>query len=147
MKYSEFKANIEALGYEIKNTISKIYVESTYETVISVDKRTRFSIDVDWTGFSQEPEDVLLAIFNHACELAKTPPTEREEEKRYYLRKIPVPLLKESGNRYFCKPLSPNYPPRLDGDRRKSSRFQNIFTESEISQMDITGFERVEVIP
>lgn len=69
-----------------------------------------------------------------------------EEEQRYYLRKIPVPLLGEKEGKYFCKALVPNYHNCVDLDRSQNYKFQTIFTESEIAEMDITGFKKVEVI-
>ena len=35
----------------------------------------------------------------------------------------------------------------LSSDRKDTEYFKTIFTESEISQMDITGFEKIEVTP
>ena len=70
-----------------------------------------------------------------------------DEEKRYYL-KYNVPSLivwgcsknprwlhvvRHSGYSFMCE------------DRTDHENVQTIFTESEISQMDITGFEKVEV--
>ena len=82
MKYSEFKNNVKLIGFETKESNRDIYVERIHETVISVSKEFRFDVDTGWTGFSKEQENVLLALYAHACELAKTPLAEREEEKK-----------------------------------------------------------------
>ena len=148
MKYSEFKNNVKLIGFETKESNRDIYVERIRETVISVSKEFRFGVDTGWTGFSKEQENVLLELYANACELAKTPLTEREEEKRYYLRYDVPPLLRA----VHVKPRY-LYKRRYDGyidtsfSQTDNSTFKAIFTESEISQMDITGFEKIEVTP
>ena len=141
MKYSEFKNNVKLIGFETKESNRDIYVERIRETVISVSKEFRFGVDTGWTGFSKEQENVLLALYTHACELAKTPLAEREEEKRYWLR-LDVPLLIEKNKKYYChhEEYGPGVTPKTD-----TSEWKTIFTESEISQMDITGFQKEEV--
>ena len=67
------------------------------------------------------------------------------EEKRYWLRKIPIPLLKESDDLWYYEPINKLFKPGVDRDRTDNEKYKSIFTESEISQMDITGFEKVEV--
>ena len=148
MKYSEFKNNVKLIGFETKESNRDIYVERMHETVISVSKEFRFDVDTGWTGFSKEQENVLLALYAHACELAKTPLAEREEEKRYWLQKIPVPLLDKEGEKKWLWKYTRTTPPNVFGvDTTKIDRelYKTIFTESEIAQMDITGFEKVEV--
>ena len=151
MKYSEFKAEVEKLGYWVDIDHAPIYVDKSErgETIISIGKHKRFSVDPSWSGFHAIPEENQIVIYNLAHALTVTPLAEREEEKRYWLRKIPIPLLNESGDRYFCKPLIliPNFQPCVDEDRSQNHQFKTIFTESEISQMDITGFEKIEVTP
>ena len=141
MKYSEFKNNVKLIGFETKESNRDIYVERIHETVISVSKEFRFGVDTGWTGFSKEQENVLLALYTHACELAKSPLAEREEEKRYWLR-LDVPLLIEKNKKYYChhEEYGPGVTPKTD-----TSEWKTIFTESEISQMDITGFQKEEV--
>ena len=148
MKYSEFKNNVKLIGFETKESNRDIYVERIHETVISVSKEFRFGVDTGWTGFSKEQENVLLALYAHACELAKTPLAEREEEKRYWLQKIPVPLLDKEGEKKWLWKYIGMVPSNVFGAdtiRVDNKLYQTIFTESEISQMDIAGFEKVEV--
>ena len=68
-----------------------------------------------------------------------------QEEKRYWLRKIPIPLLKESDDLWYYEPINKLFKPGVDRDRTDNEKYKSIFTESEIAQMDITGFEKVEV--
>ena len=87
----------------------------------------------------------LLDIGDHIVDYLNTPIEEREEEKRYWLRKIPVPLLKESDDLWYYEPINKLFKPGVDRDRTDNEKYKSIFTESEINQMDITGFEKVEV--
>ena len=147
MKYSEFKNNVKLIGFETKESNRDIYVERIRETVISVSKEFRFGVDTGWTGFSKEQENVLLELYANACELAKTPLAEREEEKRYWLQRIEPPILGEQDPRYLFYTRVGGY---YDIGTTKSewrNVTKTIFTESEISKMDITGFEKIEVTP
>ena len=147
MKYSEFKTEVEKMGFVVEDEGVPIYVDKSKdgETLVSIGKHKRFWLDPGWSGFNNLTEDQQLKLYDLAYELAKTPLAEREEEKRYWLQKIPVPLLGEKHGRYFCKALVPNYQNCVDIDRSQNSQFQTIFTESEIAEMDITGFQKVEV--
>ena len=150
MKYSEFKNNVKSIGFETKESNRDIYVERIRETVISVSKEFRFGVDTGWTGFSKEQENVLLELYANACELAKTPLAEREEEKRYWLQKITVPLLDKEGEKKWLWKYTGTSPSNVFGtDTTKidSELYKTIFTESEIAEMDITGFEKEEVTP
>ena len=145
MKYSEFKAEVEKMGYWVDIDHAPIYVDKSErgETIIAIGKHKRFSVDPGWSGFHAIPEENQRAIYNLAHALTVTPLAEREEEKRYYLRNI-SPLLRGCGRGYLMK-----HKDTLEyhaGTLNCSKTFyKTIFTESEISEMDITGFEKVEV--
>lgn len=148
MKYSEFKAEVEKLGFFVDIDNAPLYVNKAKggETLIAIGKHKRFSVDQGWSGFHNLSENEQLAIYNLAHALAITPPAERDEEKRYQLRKIPVPLLGEGKeDLWYCQPNHYWGRPTVDRNRRDDYDFQTIFTESEIAKMDITGFEKVEV--
>ena len=71
-----------------------------------------------------------------------------EEEKRYWLRKIPVPLLDKEGEKKWLWKYTGTAPSNtfgVDTTKIDSELYKTIFTESEIAEMDITGFEKVEV--
>ena len=145
MKYSEFKAEVEKMGYWVDIDHMPIYVDKSErgETIIAIGKHKRFSVDPSWSGFHTIPEENQIAIYNLAHALTVTPLAEREEEKRYYLRNV-SPLLRGSGRGYLAKNKDTleYYALSL---KCSEEFYQTIFTESEINQMDITGFERVEV--
>ena len=138
MKYSEFKNNVKLIGFETKESNRDIYVERIHETVISVSKEFRFDVDTGWTGFSKEQENVLLALYAHACELAKTPLAEREEEKKY---RVKFPTITRWGNAvYLQKDTSDKDPIGLDWSPEDFIFYEEptdyIFTEQEIKDID-----------
>ena len=138
MKYSEFKNNVKLIGFETKESNRDIYVERIHETVISVSKEFRFGVDTGWTGFSKEQENVLLALYAHACELAKTPLAEREEEKKY---RVKFPSITRWGDAvYLKKDTGCQDPIGVDWSSEDfifyGKPIDYIFTEQEIKDID-----------
>ena len=88
----------------------------------------------------------LSYVIDAIREYLETPLAEREEEKLYRLGLVVPPLLRTGHAKpsYLvikCVDGSPDTsysPMEYEG-------FQKIFTESEIAQMDITGFQKLEV--
>ena len=97
MKYSEFKTEVEKMGFVVEDEGVPIYVDKSKdgETLVSIGKHKRFWLDPGWSGFNNLTEDQQLKLYDLAYELAKTPLAEREEEKRYYLRFIHPNILGE----------------------------------------------------
>ena len=149
MKYSEFKAEVEKMGYWVDNDKSPLYVDKSKggETIIAIGKHKRFSVDPSWSGFHTIPEENQIAIYNLAHALTVTPFAEREEEKRNRLRlDVPAMSSKQAWSVYYLNKHKEAKMYRLGSDVASTS-WQTIFTESEITEMDITGFERIEVTP
>ena len=144
MKYSEFKAEVEKLDWCVTGNKYEVHVlNHGGGKLMVIDKTDTHMLDpnhISYVSLTHEDKSVLLDL---SVKLAKTPLAEREEEKRYYLRNA-SPLLRGSGRGYLAKnkdtleyyALSLNCSDEF---------YQTIFTESEIAQMDITGFEKVEV--
>ena len=148
MKYSKFKTEVEKMGFVVEDEGFPIYVDKSKdgETLVSIGKHKRFWLDPGWSGFNNLTEDQQLKLYDLAYQLAKTPLAEREEEKRYYLRYDVPPLLRavHAKPRYLYRRIYDGY---IDTSfsQTNDSTFKTIFTESEIAEMDITGFEKVEV--
>ena len=149
MKYSEFKQVVEELGYTFfENKYEVRILDKGACKLIIIDKTDTHVIDpnnVSYITLSHKDKTELLDL---ACELAKTPLAEREEEKRYWLQKIPVPLLDKGTEKKWLWKYMRTAPSNMFGtDTTKidSDLYKTIFTESEIAEMDITGFEKVEV--
>ena len=144
MKYSEF--NKKYAGLELQYTDSDIYIYCDGVIVGKVSKEYRYRMSTHYDGFEQFPEGYAANLLMNMNMLSETPLAEREEEKRYWLRKITVPLLKESDDLWYYEPINKLFKPGVDRDRTDNEKYKSIFTESEIAQMDITGFEKIEVL-
>ena len=144
MKYSESKREVEKMGFVVVDSGFPIYIDKSAngETLLSVGKNKRFWLDPGWGGFEQLEECQKLELYALGCELAKTPLAEREEEKRYRLR-IVANLGFMDDQRFLN--LNIEREEYFICSARQSEWVKTIFTESEISQMDITGFEKIEV--
>lgn len=88
MKYSEFKTEVEKLGFFVDMDNAPLYIDKAKggETLIAIGKHKRFSVDPGWSGFHSLSENEQLAIYNLAHALAITPLADREEEKRYRVK-------------------------------------------------------------
>ena len=147
MKYSEFERTVKSMGLFINDREGEIYVEDDSQfPVLTVSKLDEMVIDTEYPSFVELPygkKDTLLIL---VVTLAKTPLAEREEEKRYYLRYDVPPLLRavHAKPRYLYRRI---YEGNINTSfsQTNDSTFQTIFTESEIAEMDITGFQKVEV--
>ena len=151
MRYSEFKREVEKLGYIVKNkSEAHIYVsDADGLTIARVGKLHAVEMATDFMRFTTITRlEHKLLIYTHCKNLAETPLAEREEEKRYWLQKIPIPLLDKGTEKKWLWKYTGNMCVFGTGTIKIDSEFhKTIFTESEIAEMDITGFEKVEVTP
>ena len=146
MKTKEFIEKVEALGYEVGvgsfETDMNISDSDGHELAI-VSKKHRFAMDTDMFDFvayvnDDDAEKIATLLFEYSA----TPPSEREEEKRYYLR-LATKIDVYEDRRYLNMDI-PNEKYTLS-ENKDDAYYKAIFTETEISQMDITGFVKVEV--
>ena len=145
MKTKEFIEKVETLGYRVDYTDCDFSIKLQNNKVVTYIWTERWEIDATYGSFEALPRSEKKELMAVVYEFMLTDPADRKEEKRYYLRKINISLLGEKGNRYFCKALVPNLQNCVDKDRSQTSKFQTIFSESEIVQMDITGFVNEEI--
>ena len=148
MKYSEFEREVEKLGFTHSTRCAEIVVKVHGRTVMGVSTNREYIVDSEWDEFQSLHKKTQGELFDLAYQLAKTPLAEREEEKRYWLQKIPVPLLDKEGEKkwlwkYTGTALSKVF--GADTIKVDNKLYQTIFTESEIAEMDIAGFKKVEV--
>ena len=146
MKTKEFIEKVEALGYEVGvgsfETDMNISDSDGHELAI-VSKKHRFAMDTDMFDFvayvnDDDAEKIATLLFEYSA----TPPSEREEEKRYYLR-LATKIDVYEDRRYLNMDI-PNEKYTLS-ENKDDAYYKAIFTESEIAEMDITGFQKVEV--
>ena len=148
MKYSEFKAEVEKMGYIVKNeTEAHIYVsDADGLTIARVGKLHAVEMATDFMRFTTITRlEHKLLIYTHCKNLAETPLAEREEEKKYYLRLVTPPILKKQVTEYLRKSEYLEYYTTGLSKNTGDEKIKTIFTESEIAEMDITGFEKEPV--
>ncbi len=149
MKYSEFETEVEKMGFYIGYSPLYLFVVDRYtERLASISKEFDMWLDTEYQEFPKLPQEQRAALFDLLYVISKTPLEEREEEKRYWLQKIPVPLLDKEGEKkwlwkYTGTALSKVF--GADTIKVDNKLYQTIFTESEIAQMDITGFKKEPV--
>ena len=144
MKTKEFIAKVEALGFLVQDGHCYLEVEDTEgKDVVDILKAKRWVYDCEFDAFESLHEVKQTELMEFVTEYVTTQVKDREEEKRSYLRNV-SPLLRGSGRGYLAKNKDTleYYALSL---KCSEEFYQTIFTESEINQMDITGFERVEV--
>ena len=136
MKTKEFADRLRAMGYIVvlDDGIFDIYDNGNAVALVYEKELFRLSL--------VRGKAVNKSLFDSCVEYAQTPLAEREEEKRYRLRIVAnlgfmddqrfLNLNIEREDYFICS-------------ARQSEWVKTIFTESEISQMDITGFEKIEV--
>ena len=148
MKYSEFKREVEKLGFTHSKRCEQVVVKVDGQTVMDISTGRKYIVDNEWNKYQQLNETTQGELFDLAYQLAKTPLAEREEEKRYWLQKIPVPLLDKEGEKKWLWKYTGTAPFNVFGAdtiRVGNKLYKTIFTESEVAEMDITGFEKIEV--
>ena len=141
MKYSEF--NNKYADLELQYTDSNIHIYCDGVMIGKVSKEYRYMMSTHYAGFEELPLPVAVKLFADMAMLAQTQLAEREEEKRYYLR-LATKIDVYEDRRYLNMDI-PNEKYTLS-ENKDDAYYKAIFTESEISQMDITGFQKVEVV-
>ena len=141
MKYSELTSYLELARWENESDDYHIKVYRNGYTVAEVGLWEQYNIRI------LDPIQMTEGLYRRLTELAKTPLAERDEEKRYYLRFTTPTLLKNFIPDGYLNIHRESNELSLSSDRKDTEYFKTIFTESEISHMDITGFEKIEVTP
>ena len=151
MKTKEFIKSVEVLGFQTHVSGKKIKV---------CDEMRGYGVDDPMFILISDLPEVYIpnklymsslegrGVLKLIVEYLDTPNSEREEEKRYWLQKIPVTLLDKEGEKKWLWKYTGMAPSNVFGtDTTKidDKLYQTIFTESEIEDMDIAGFEKVEV--
>ena len=145
MKTKEFIVKVEALGFLVHNGHCYLEVKDTEgKDVVDVLKRKRWVYDCEFDAFESLHEVKQTELMEFVTEYVTTQVKDREEEKRSYLRNV-SPLLRGSGRGYLAKNKDTleYYALSL---KCSEEFYQTIFTESEIAEMDTTGFEKIRVM-
>ena len=139
MKYSEFKREVEKMGFVVDDSSTPIYVDKNEdgETLMSIGRHRRFWLDPGWSGFNNLTEDQKLKLYDLAYQLAKTPLAEREEEKKYNV--ILPNILRDRKPILLCKSFDDHESCGIDWspkDWLDDNMDRHIFTEQEIKDID-----------
>ena len=146
MKYSEFETEVEKMGFYIGYSPLYLFVVDRYtERLASISKEFDMWLDTEYQEFPKLPQEQRAALFDLLYVISKTPLAEREEEKKYYLRLVTPPILKKQVTEYLRKSEYLEYYTTGLSKNTGDEKIKTIFTESEIAQMDITGFEKEPV--
>lgn len=141
MKYSEFEIEVRKMGFYVGYRPLYLFVVDRHaEKLASISKEFDMWVDTEYQEFTKLPQEQRAALFDLLYEIAKTPLAEREEEKRYRLR-----LVADLPFEFTYLNKDAETGEYSISDDRECNGIKTIFTESEISQMDITGFEKIEV--
>ena len=146
MRYSEFETEVEKMGFYIGYSPLYLFVVDRYtERLASISKEFDMWLDTEYQEFPKLPQEQRAALFDLLYVISKTPLAEREEEKKYYLRLVTPPILKKQVTEYLRKSEYLEYYTTGLSKNTVNEKIKTIFTESEIAQMDITGFKKEPV--
>ena len=141
MKYSELTSYLELARWENESDNYYTKVNRNGHTVAAVGLLEQYSIRI------LDPTQMTEGLYRRLSDFAKTPLEEREEERRYWLQRIEPPILGEQDPRYLFYTRVGGYYDIGTTKAEWCNVIKTIFTESEITEMDITGFEKIEVTP
>ena len=150
MKYSEFKREVEKLGFTHSKRCEQVVVKVDGQTVMDISTGRKYIVDNEWNKYQQLNETTQGKLFDLAYQLAKTPLAEREEEKKY---RVKFPSITRWGNVvYLKKDTSDKDPIGVDWSPEDFIFYEEptdyIFTEQEIKAIDERYLAfKVEVTP
>ena len=139
MKTKEFMTKVRSLEFGIIQEDHQLVIRTPGGCVIARVNRLSQQTEIVTITFGSSDRRELLNIIST---YTNTTLAEREEEKRYWLR-IVANLGFKDDQRFLN--LNIEREEYFICSARQSEWSQTIFKESEISQMDITGFQKVEV--
>lgn len=140
MRYKEFAKKIEdwgrKYGYVTEVTIDDWHTYVNIEldefyVIACISNIYIFGLETRWNYFSKIKNHARGELFNILVELAKTPPEEREEEKKYYLR-LSIFGYDDEQNYLNLERDTGEY---LFGSKKDIAYYQTQFTQKEIDEM------------
>ena len=137
MKYSEFKREVEKLGFTYSKRCPEVVVKVNGKTLVGVSTNREYIVDNEWDAYQNLHKSTQGQLFDLAYQLAKTPLAEREEEKKY---RVKFPSITRGGRKiYLSKEESCVDPISIDWSEEiyihdRSGLYT--FTEQEIKDID-----------
>ena len=145
MKTKEFIEKVETLGYRVDYTDCDFSIKLPNNKVVTYIWTERWEIDATYGSFEALPRSEKKELMAVVYEFMLTDPADRKEEKRYWLRLVTPPILKKQVTEYLRKSEYLEYYTTGLSKNTGDEKIKTIFTESEIAEMDITGFKKEPV--
>lgn len=130
MKFSEFKKAIEDIGFyngvdlEVTENNFDFYIKSGTRPLASVSKSTTYLVIAGYAEYGKIEERLRRDLLNAMCEFAKTPISEREEEKRYI---VPLPhLVTTDGEQQYLTHSGSFFASRRDKELRQTWKEEHL---------------------
>jgi len=142
MKTSEFIYEVEKLGLNADQNVNRVLIMNEEETIAFADAKRMFVMDTDTRFFGKMNPHTKSKLIKLMIDYITTTIEEREQEKRYYLKLI-TPILIDNDEVFLN--VSKAKADYFIRDKEDTRYDKTIFTESELSQMDETGFTRILV--
>lgn len=151
LTYKEFEEIVNDMGCQVSFEETVVFVEKdsildTNSIVASISKTRMGIISIHGSPLLKEEE--IVAIGRLSWLLASTPLTDREEQKRYYL-KVCQKYLPFFSSSYEYLNINTHTGRRLIASKNETDFHKTIFTEEEINELakeyDLSLFEKVEV--
>lgn len=146
MRSKEFIKQVEDLGYRVNYEKLYFYIRDADDSILAIVNKSSFlDLSTDYIGWDLLSEEEKSELFAVLYDFAATPPDEREEEKRYWLKHS---WLGRSDWRYL-NILEDGYFFLREGDLIPT--LKNTFTLKQIEEIkekyntDLSDFDIVEV--
>lgn len=146
---NEFVNAVKGEGYLISANGADIFIRNdNWEVLVRIDSEEEFVVDFCHVGFSRLSTSDRAILFDLVANYTSTPPDEREEEKKFYLRHRwlkPSLITKNYLNYWIGRNVC-----WLD-DNNETADVQTRFTLKEIEEIkkkfdtDLKDFKRVDV--
>ena len=145
MKTKTFIEKVEGLGFLVHDGHGYLEVKDIEgKDVVDILKAKRWIYDCEFEAFESLHEVKQTELMEIVTEYVTTQTKDREEEKRYRL-KLASKLFTESIENIYLNQNLQALDRYYINSALNGLGMKTIFTESEIAQMDITGFEKEEV--
>ena len=130
MKISEFKKAIDSIGFDndvnlkVTDDIYTFFIESDTKTLATIPKTVKCLFSTNYNIFLKQKERLRRDLLDVIYEFVKTPPAEREEEKRYI---IPLPhLVTTDGEQQYLTHNGSFFASRRDKELRQTWREEHL---------------------
>lgn len=142
MRYEEFREYLKGTDFEVREDYKTIQVNIDDTACVKISKTTCMEIILQFSA--EEPEE--FELIRKALELAETPLSRREEEKKYYLKHR---FIKTWEDDKYLNYIQGNYAILMD--KSQDPKYKTKFTKKEIEELkekfdtDLSDFELIKV--